>query len=61
MLSQGAVTLRWTEVDVTATIDQVTAQSGLPGRLARAEEYLPAVNSEAGALTVFAPRDGLRT
>lgn len=58
MLRDGAVTLRRTEIDVAGAIARVVAESGYPDRRAWAEEYLPAVNSDADALTAFAPRDG---
>lgn len=58
MLRDGAVTLRRTEVDVAAAIARVIAESSYPDRQVWAEEYLPAINSDADALTAFAPRDG---
>jgi len=58
LLRNGSVSLRHTQVDVPAAIEQVVAGSGYQDRAAWAEEYLTARNSDADALTAFAPRDG---
>lgn len=58
LLRNGAVTLRRTEIDVDAAIERVVAESDYPDRRAWAQEYVRAVNSDAEALTAFAPRDG---
>jgi len=58
LLRAGAVTLRHTEIDVDVAIESVVAESGYPDRRAWAQEYLRAANSDADALTAFAPRDG---
>jgi len=58
LLRNGLVSLRHTQVDVPAAIEQVVAGSGYQDRAAWAEEYLTARNSDADALTAFAPRDG---
>ena len=58
LLRDGAVTLRHTEIDVNAAIERIVAESGYPDRRAWAQEYVAAVNSDAAALTAFAPRDG---
>lgn len=60
MLRDGDVTLRRTEIDVDAAIKQIVDNSDDADRRAWAEEYLRAANSDAGALTAFAPRDGRR-
>jgi predicted phosphodiesterase len=58
LLSGGSVSLRRTIVDVESSVAAVVAGSAYPDRQAWADEYVRAVNSDADALTAFAPRDG---
>jgi predicted phosphodiesterase len=54
----GGVWLRRTHYDVDAACARVAAESGYPGAAGWADEYLRARNTDADALTAFAPRDG---
>ena len=58
LLHDGQVTLRHTPVEVDAAIAAVVAGSTYPDRVAWAEEYLRAANSDVDALRAFGPRDG---
>ena len=58
LLRDGQVSLRHTPVDVDVAIAAVIAGSTYAERVAWAEEYLRAVNSDADALRAFGPRDG---
>lgn len=58
LLRNGEVSLRHTEVDIAAAIEDVVAHSSYPHRRAWAQEYLTATSSDADALVAFAPRDG---
>jgi putative phosphoesterase len=58
LLRDGQVQLRHTAVDVEQAVGEVVRRSGYPGRVAWAEEYLRARNSDADALRAFGPRDG---
>ena len=61
LLKDGSVTLKRTMVDVESAVAAVVAGSAYPDRQAWADEYVRAVNSDADALTAFAPRDGRPT
>ena len=56
----GQVELRHTKIDIDDAVEQVVRDSGYPGRREWAEEYIRSTNSDAEALTAFAPRDGRR-
>lgn len=58
LLRDGGVILRRTEIDVAEAITRIVNESEYPDRRAWAQEYLLAINSDADALTAFAPRDG---
>jgi putative phosphoesterase len=58
LLRDGAVTLRRTTIDVATAIARIVTESDYPDRRAWAEEYIPAMNSDADAVIAFAPRDG---
>jgi predicted phosphodiesterase len=58
LLSGGRVSLRHTSVDVDAACAYIVAESAYPGRAAWADEYVRSRNSDADAVTAFAPRDG---
>lgn len=58
LLRDGNVSLRRVAVDEDAVIASVVAESTYPGRVAWAEEYVRAANSDADALAAFGPRDG---
>ncbi|GAB3441486.1 metallophosphoesterase family protein [Phycicoccus ginsengisoli] len=58
LLRGAQVSLRHTEVDLDAVCERIVAESGYEDRRAWVEEYVRGRNSDADALTVFAPRDG---
>ena len=58
LLREGAVTLRTTDLDIDAAIEQVVQHSSYPGRREWAEYYLRAAASDAEAVAAFGPRDG---
>jgi hypothetical protein len=58
VLRNGQVELRHTKIDIDDAVEQVVRDSGCPGRREWAEEYIRSANSDAEALTAFAPRDG---
>ena len=58
VLRNGQVELRHTKIDIDDAVEQVVRHSGYPGRREWAEEYIRSANSDAEALTAFAPRDG---
>jgi hypothetical protein len=58
VLRNGQVELRHTKIDIDDAVEQVVRDSGYPGRREWAEEYIRSANSDAEALTAFAPRDG---
>ena len=58
VLRNGQVELRHTKIDIDDAVEQVVRDSGYPGRREWAEEYIRSTNSDAEALTAFAPRDG---
>lgn len=58
LLRNGQVELRHTKIDIDAAVEHVVRESRYPGRREWAEEYIRSANSDADALTVFAPRDG---
>ena len=58
LLRDGQVSLRHTHVDVDAVCARIEAESTYPDRAAWAAEYVRSANSDADALTAFAPRDG---
>ena len=60
LLRDGAVTLRATDLDIDAAVEQVVQQSSYPGRREWAEYYLRATSSDAEAIAAFGPRDGRR-
>jgi hypothetical protein len=60
VLRNGQVELRHTKIDIDDAVEQVVRHSGYPGRREWAEEYIRSTNSDAEALTAFAPRDGRR-
>ena len=55
MLRNGQVELRHTKIDIDDAVEQVVRDSGYPGRREWAEEYIRSANSDAEALTAFAP------
>jgi putative phosphoesterase len=61
LLSDGAVTLRRTIIDIDRAVADVVAGSSYPERQAWADEYVRAINSDVDALTAFGPRDGRPT
>ncbi len=58
LLSEGAVSLHRSIIDVEETIAQVVAGSTYPGRRKWAEFFIRSAASDAEALAVFGPRDG---
>jgi hypothetical protein len=58
LLRNGQVELRHTKIDIDAAVEHVVRESRYPGRREWAEEYIRSANSDADALTAFAPRDG---
>lgn len=58
LLRGGQVELRHTAVDLDAAVAEVVRRSTYPARVAWAQEYLRAENSDADALAAFGPRDG---
>jgi putative phosphoesterase len=61
LLSDGAVTLRRTIIDIDRAVADVVAGSTYPERQQWADEYVRAINSDVEALTAFGPRDGRPT
>jgi predicted phosphodiesterase len=58
LLQRGQISLRHTEVDLDAVCERIIAESGYEGRREWVDEYVRGRNSDADALTAFAPRDG---
>lgn len=58
LLHDGQVSLRHTPVDTDAVCRRIEAESTYPGRAGWADEYVRSRNSDADAVTAFAPRDG---
>ncbi|TNC38844.1 metallophosphoesterase family protein [Mumia zhuanghuii] len=58
LLRDGQVSLRHTEVDVDAVVEEIVQRSAYPDRAAWADEYVRSRNGDAEALAAFGPRDG---
>jgi putative phosphoesterase len=58
LLRDGQVSLRHTDVDVDAVVEEIVQRSAYPDRAAWADEYVRSRNGDAEALAAFGPRDG---
>ena len=58
LLRHGQVSLRHTELDLSAAAARVVAESGYPDRVAWVQEYVLGLHSDADALRAFGHRDG---
>lgn len=58
LLRDGQVSLRHTPLDTDAVCERIVAESAYPERAAWVDEYVRSRNSDADAVTAFAPRDG---